>query len=446
MTSSVSFSGLGSGLDTSSIVSALVRAQRAPLDRLNSQVSAVTAQKNTLANLASQVATLASKADALKLASNLSSSTATSSDAAVVSVVTGGGARSGSFDVSVQQLAAAHRSYSNAVSARDQAGLFGTGTISLQIGSGQSVSIDVTSSMTLDDVASAIDNTSGFDASVVFDGSQYRLQIAGTQTGAANAVTLSESGTTLGLTEAANLKQAAVDAQFTVDGIPMTRGKNLVDDALPGVSLSLNKVSTTPATVRVTADSTALKGKLQAMVDAYNTVVNTIRSQSAVVGANNGNKLSNDSTLAGLQRSLAGMISTRVGTGRFQTFTELGLATQKDGTLLLDAAKLDAALTNNRDAVVSLVADDPRTGYVGLGAKLGEIAHGYGDAAGVLQSRVRAMGDRLRGMTTQAAQLQTRIDAYEAQLTTRFAAMENQVNGWKATSSSISNAFKRSSE
>lgn len=441
----ISITGLGTGMDTKSIVSALVEAQSAPLTRLTKQMSLVKTQKTTLTTLASQLTALASKADAFKNPFNLRSSTATTSDASAVTVAVGSAARAGSFDVSVSTLAAAHRSYSNGFTARDQAGLMGEGTITLQSGS-TSTSIDVTSSMTLDDVAAAIDNLEGIDASVVYDGSQYRLQISGTKTGAANAITLSESGTSMGLADGANLRQAAVDAQFTIDGIAMTRSTNLVDDAFAGVSLSLNKVTTTtPATIKVTADNTALTTKLNDMVTAYNAVVKSINAQASVVGADNSGKLTGDGTLAALQRALQGMFSTSVGSGPFKSFAELGIATQRDGTITLDATKLNAALASNRDGVANLLSSNPSTGFVGLGEQLAKVAHQYGDTTGVLPTRVTQMDSRIRAMTTQASQMQARIDAYEQQLNQKFASMESTVNGWKASSNSISNAFKTNS-
>ncbi len=445
MANNIAITGLGSGLDTQSIVTAMVKAQSAPLTRLNAQVGVVTAQRSTLSTLSSQLSNLATKADAMKSIANLRSNTASTSDVTSVAVAVGGGARPGSFDVTVQQLAAAHRSYSNGVAARDQGGLFGTGNIDIQIGAGAPVSIAVTASTTLDELATAIDGVSGLDANVVYDGSQYRLQISGTQTGAASAVTLSESGTTLGLALAGNRKQAAVDAQFTIDGMAMTRATNLVDDAFTGVSLSLTKVTSTATKVTVTADSTAITAKLTDMVNAYNAVVNTIKAQQSVVGADNSKKLTGDSTLQGLQRSLASMMSTTVGSGPFKSFSELGIATQRDGTITIDTAKLNSALSTNRDAVAGLVASNPATAFVGLAEQIGKIAHSYGDASGILPARVTAMDSRIRTMNSQASQIQARIDAYEQQLNTKFASMESQVNTWKATSSSLSNGIKSGS-
>ncbi len=438
MTNNISITGLGSGMDTASIVDALVKAQGAPIDRLSSQVSVVNAQKNTLSTLATHLTTLASKADAMKSAVNLRSNVATSTDTSAVSVAVSGSARAGAFDVVVDQLAMSHRSYSNVVTARDQGGLFGAGSISVQVGSGAAVVVDVTATTTLDDLAASLDNIAGLDASVIYDGSQYRLQVSGTQTGAANAVTLSESGTTLGLADPANLRQAAQNSEFSIDGIDMTRSTNLVDDAFAGVSLSLTKASATPVTINITSDSTGMQTKMKELVEAYNTVVRTIRSQTAVVGANNAGKLSGDSTLASLQRGLSGMMSKQVGAGVFQSFAELGVATQRDGTLTLDSAKLEQALTTNRDAVTSLVASNSTTSYVGLAESLSVLAKDYGGVTGILRSRTTAMDTRIRDMNTQMRQMQARLDAYEQQLNARFAAMESQVNVWKATSSSLS--------
>ena len=61
----------------------------------------------------------------------LLSTTATSSQESAVSVTSSPGAPVGSFNVEVTTLASAERTYSNAFAQKDQAGLIGTGTLTI---------------------------------------------------------------------------------------------------------------------------------------------------------------------------------------------------------------------------------------------------------------------------------------------------------------------------
>ena len=85
--------------------------------------------------------------------------------------------------------------------------------------------ITVDGTDTLDSVAAKI-NSSGarVNAAVIFDGTNYRLQVSGTDSGVDNAVTFTETGTTLGVDDPANELVAAADAVFEIDGLAMTRG------------------------------------------------------------------------------------------------------------------------------------------------------------------------------------------------------------------------------
>ena len=114
---------------------------------------------------------------------------------------------------------------------------------------------------------------SGVDASasVLFDGTSYRLMVASTGTGTAAAAHFTDSGDSLGLSSAANIKVPAQDAIATIDGVDVTRGTNVIDDAVAGVTFTLvspHAVSDASAQVTVALDSDTLKSKLASFVSA----------------------------------------------------------------------------------------------------------------------------------------------------------------------------------
>ncbi len=233
-----SFSGLASGIDTATLISSLVRLERAPIDRLEAKKSDLGSVSRRLGEISKRTDALANAAKDLVGARELLGAKATSTDESKVRVSATGDATLGSFSVEVRALARAERTYSDGVAARDVAGLVGSGTLGVSVG-GVATDVTIEATDTLDDVARKI-NESGADvtASVLNDGTSFRLLVAGRSTGAANAVDFTESGTTLGLTRPENQLVAARDASIVVDGLEITRATNRFSDVVPGVTRS----------------------------------------------------------------------------------------------------------------------------------------------------------------------------------------------------------------
>ena len=97
-----------------------------------------------------------------------------------------------------------------------------------------------------------------------YDGSAYRLQVRGLDTGAANAITFSETGTALDLNgtgataSSGKTVQSATDASLTIDGFTVTRPTNQITGVVQGVTLALTSTTSTPATVTVAGDASSL--------------------------------------------------------------------------------------------------------------------------------------------------------------------------------------------
>src|SRR5262245_52203981 len=124
----VTFAGLSSGLDTTSLVNQLVAAERAPVDAITSRQSDINTQKSILNSLSSALAAFGTVARGMDLASELQPRTAASSDGHVT-VAASSGAAATVHDVRVNQLArgqiTASRTFSSAA-----AGVLGAGSLS----------------------------------------------------------------------------------------------------------------------------------------------------------------------------------------------------------------------------------------------------------------------------------------------------------------------------
>jgi len=427
---------LSSGIDTASLVSQLVAAERAPADAIASKQSDLNTQKSIVNSLSSALAAFGTAVQGMNLSSELQPRTATSSDSHVT-VAASSGAAATVHDVRVKQLARGQITSSRAFSSQ-AAGAFGDGSLSITTGS-STKSISYTSTDSLSDIASKINNA-GTSASVLFDGTSYRLMVAAGGTGTANAPQFTETGDALGLSDPANVKIPAKDAIATIDGIDVTRPTNVMSDAVAGLTLTLVSPHATgdaSAAVTVGLDSTTLTNKLTAMVSAYNAVNSALHVQLDYTGTQKGTStLFGDSALRQLQGALGNVMGSGYGTGANNTIGSIGLTRAKDGSLTLDQSKLASALASNPNAVSDLFV----TG--GFSTAVTNMTTAYTRASdGIFAAKTASLTSRFKDLQTQSDQINTRADALKVQLDKQFTALETAMSSLKSQSSFLTSAF-----
>lgn len=431
----ITFGGLGTGIATQDIVSQLVKSASAPVTRLQQQRALVQVHKDTVSTIKGLVKDLGTKARALDTTAEFMAHSASVSGPAALTAAAGGTASPGTFNVTVSQLAAAQRTHSGTFASSTTAGLFGTGTLGITVGSDTEINLTVDGSTTLASLASDI-NSSGarVRASVIYDGTNYRLLVQGTEAGSTNAVVFDEGALTLGLT---NTVQAAQNAVFEVDGVSMQRASNVVNDAMTGVTLSLSAVSELdvnsdpiPTVVTVSSDVAAMQKTVEDFVAGYNDVAKKLAEQFRWGGAVDKKKLQGDSTLMSLQRQMSGIISTAV-TGSdsdFSVLASIGISTQSDGSLKVDTTKLKKALGDDPVAVSKLFTSD--LGSTGVAERMDELADQFADfAEGRLTLREKALQERMSRIDDDVERQQLRIAKYQARIEAQFSQLEQLVTG-----------------
>jgi flagellar hook-associated protein 2 len=336
----------------------------------------------------------------------------------------------GKYSLSVTQLAKEQRTYSDTIASVGTA-LNQSGTLKLAVG-GTSQDIAIAATDTIDDVIGKI-NGAGLrvSASAFYDGSAYRIQLRGLDTGAANAITVTENGTTFGFNSAGNTKQQAQDAKVTLDGFEVKSATNQITGAIRGVTLALTSETTDTVTLSVDNDPQALSTKLQSLVDSYNAVVSKVKDLSGSLNAQASDpNLAGDFTLRSLTTRLSSALHTTVGTGTYSSLASIGLTVDKTGTLSLDTDKLNTALTADASGVSNLLAgvDNGAQGVMDIVSSTVD-----------LFTRVDTglLVGRSNSLTEQGKDLQTRIDAEDArvnryadQLKKQFTDMDTQVAAW----------------
>ncbi len=189
----ISFSGLASGLDTTSIISQLTNTAQIPITNLNKQITGYNSQTADWQALNTNLAALQSAVKTLSNQATLNVPNASSSNTAAATLTAQVGATLGSHSLSVSQLATAQEVVSTSQSSASTA-LGQSGSFTLN---GKTVQINTTDA--LSDVASKINSAAaGVTASVVDVGTNdYRLTLTSTQTGAANSVAAADTGGTV---------------------------------------------------------------------------------------------------------------------------------------------------------------------------------------------------------------------------------------------------------
>ncbi|HKE00287.1 MAG TPA: flagellar filament capping protein FliD, partial [Planctomycetota bacterium] len=276
----VSFSGIASGIDTKSIVDALVAIEKKPGVLAQQKQDKLKSVAGLYGTLATKLKALKDKAAALKLVSQAAVYVASSSDATKVAATATSGAQPGTHEITVTQLAQAERELGGAKNGGSYGDAdtttVGTGSVTITY-AGTTTAIDVTGK-SLTEVASAINGASlGVSASVMNVGTSespsYKLVVSGQETGSTKSIGIAaDAGVDLEFTQLTT----AQDAELTVDGVPIVRSSNTVSDAISGVTFDLKDEGT--VTVTLTQDSSAVKKKIQDLVDAYNDVVQTLNA------------------------------------------------------------------------------------------------------------------------------------------------------------------------
>jgi flagellar hook-associated protein 2 len=433
--------GLGSGLDVTSIINALVNAKQAGP---KAQIAAQTAQdQNQVAGLTGLGTALSALQSAL---SELTSSTtyttynATLSNTAVGTASTLPNATPGTYDINVGSLAAAQKRLSGAFSST---ATVGTGTLNISVGS-NTIAVPVSSTDTLSSIATSINNAAnnpGVSATVVVGTSGSQLVLTSTKTGVANAFSISASSdSSSGVSSlATSLNTAgsseASDASLTIDGIAVTSASNQVSGALTGVTLNLAATGT--STLTVAQDTSPISSAVNDFVTAYNSyasMIGTLSSYDPTSGT--AGVLLGDTTLASIQRQVSSLISSSVSGNSIGTLANLGITRNADGTMSLDASTLATALSSNPSAVQGLFS-----GTNGLATQLNNTVNNYTSSDGILQTRITSLNANLTSLQTETTALNQRMSVYQQQLAQQYTALGTLISSLNNTSSYLTQSL-----
>jgi flagellar hook-associated protein 2 len=441
MAGTISFGGIGSGMDTEGIVTALVGVERQGQTAIQTKLTATNSSVSNLSSVSSLLSKLKAASDALDTTAEVGSYKATSSNAAIVASASGL-ATPGKYSLVVDKLAKEQRTYSNSIASVGTA-LNQNGTLKVGVGTGDTTDIAISGTDTIDDVIGKI-NSAGLrvTASSFYDGTAYRIQLRGQDTGAANALSITEVGTSLGFGVAANTVQQAQDAQLKLDGFTIKSSTNQVTGAIRGVTLALTNTSTDAVNVTVDNDPDSLKTKLNTLVDAYNAVISKVKDLSGTSSAKaKDSLLAGDSTLRSITSRLSTALQTVTsGTSSYRTLGSVGLSVDRSGKLSVDATKFDKAMAADSSNITKLLS-----GIDGGAQGVMDVISSTVDAftrtgSGILVTRSDGLASTVKRLQSRIDHEETRINRYADMLRKQFTQMDSQVAAYKSQSSYLTSA------
>ncbi len=380
--------GIGSGLDVSGILSQLMALERRPLAVLDTKEAKFQAQLTAYGSLKGALSAFQSAVAALTNPAKFSAVTASLADTTVATATASAAAAPGSYSIETQTLAQAHKLKSATFAATSTS--VGAGTLTIQFGTYSSGTFTLNPDQAAQTITVATSNSSlvgvrdainaanaGVSASIINDGSGNRLVIASKDAGIANALKITVADEDLTNTDNAGLSQLAYDASTggtlnltqtvaaqnataVIDGIAISKASNTLSDVIEGVTLNLLKANT-PATTTLTVarDTAGTQAAVQSFVKAYNDLNKTVTDLSKYDAANKRpSTLTGHATVRSLQTQLRGAFNTALSTagGGLTALSDIGISFQKDGTLKLDSAKLNAVLGDATKDVSTLFA------------------------------------------------------------------------------------------
>jgi flagellar hook-associated protein 2 len=460
----VTFSGLASGLDTEGLINASTEASRATRVKPDQKRVTQLEETNTaITELSKKLETLRSNLRGFTtLSGGGVSKTGTSSKESVVSATAASSASNGSYSVTVDALASNHTfsfdtTYSGSNSAL-QSSLTGAEpaddrTVTFTVGTGseqETVSVEVTDgSYTIQNFVDAFNAASAkARASLVNTGTvgspAYKIVLTSSYEGTEKGlIARSSFGTSLGNLSGYD-ENAATNASLSVTGIgTISRPSNSITDIIPGVTLSLNSLGI--STIKIAEDTASTITRVQDIVDNFNDIVKFVADNNQVTREETGKEVTNtfaplastridDGVLQNLRDALA---STKASGGtQVVIFADMGITTERDGTLKFDATKFQEAVSAEATSVGTIL-----NSFADTTALTGGTIDQYTRFNGLLGVTTDANKTTITDLNQRIAEAEKQIQLQADALRQRYARLESLMSKLQSQQSSLSSAL-----
>ena len=473
-------SGLISGNDYQSMVDQLVEARRIPIDSKQSDMDELDYDLGAWTELQTLAQDLTDTLDTLRgyeLWRNMNVSS-TYESVATASAATAAAEQTYTLNVSTMAAAQSISTGDDLVITDDLVtdGILTSGqSFSIE---GQEVTIEdgetlETLRTKINNAAENMDDDRRVRASIIND----HLVITRELTGADDIVLSDlDSGTVLedlGILSGgviAHERVEGVDAEFTVNGISVTRSSNdVLDDVIEGVTLTLHSTGTTSLTVE--PDREATKEAITAFVDAYNALAEQVDSYTTISMASSSTltqkgELYGDSLATQIDSNLRKFVTDVKTTltesnagftyngdfGIMDSLGDIGIWTENESNLIsiTDEDKLDDMLEYQYGLVEQLFKgyyDSTEVAYVdGVASDFYSYINNISESmTGQIAVRIDALTEKYDTLADEIEEMEDALDDYEQKQWDIFTNMEDALAEMDAQLSYVESAFSSSS-
>ncbi|MBB4843562.1 flagellar hook-associated protein 2 [Paucibacter oligotrophus] len=459
----ISSIGAGSGLPVEEIIAKLMSIERQPVVDLQTKATSLQAKLSSYGKLQSNISALKDAATKLNDPNTWGANLSSSSDASSVSAATNQASVAGTYAVSVSKLAAAQTITGGYIPST--ATTIGQGSLTIELGAWNADNTAFTptagkSAVTInigageDSLTAARDKINaagaGVVASVVSDAQGSRLVLRSANTGASNAFRVSANETAPGPGGGPGLSSLAYDpsngittakvAQYAqsavgkINGIDVVSESNTVSNVIDGLTVNFNKTTSSDVSISVGPDKDAIKKAINDFATAYNSLASFMKDQtkytpkSGTTAASSG-PLQGDSTAIALQgqlRTLASSSSTLGGS--LARFADIGLDPQADGTLKVNAAKLDGAIGNLpalKKMLSGLDSADPTNN--GITQRMAALTSAALSFDGTLNSKQTSLRETINRNGNDQDKINLRLTLVEARMRASYTALDKSM-------------------
>jgi len=231
--------------------------------------------------------------------------------------------------------------------------------------------------------------------------------------------------------------QTARNTDVLVDGVPVQSASNTIEGVVAGVTLKLTGESTSPTSLSVNSDTTTLQSNVQAFVKAYNDLLGYMNTQTKYdESSKTGGPLQGDSGTNNLRMAMRRLESGQSGASTvFDQLYQIGIDTNRDGTLKVDSAKLTTALASPSELSKLFSRNGAGTDDDGFGERIKTWADNLVSFDGSVTTRTQSLQKQLDANSKKQDAFNDKLTRIQAQLQAQYATLDTTM----ANATSLSN-------
>lgn len=441
---SITSLGIGSGLDLNGLLEQLQKGEEKKLVPILERQETQQTKISAYGQLKSALSQFQTAADALN-DSALYESLSTNVGGSAITAAADAEAQPGSYNVTVDTLATRGTLASEGVTAADEAITDADQKLTLNFADGSTQEVDIASGSTLEDIRDTINATedSGVNATIINDGTNFRLALSSSETGAdASIADFSFDGTAPFTSDTTNTLQSGTDAALTVNGIDITSSTNQVEGAIQGVTLNLEEEG--DSTVTVEQDTRVVREAVTSFVEAYNGLKDKIGDLTSFnFETGESGELLGDSTVRTVESRLRGVLGGAVE-GELSILSDVGISHKYDSELgysklEIDQDKLDDAIANNQGALSTFFAGD--TDEAGMAGQINTAVEQLLSSNGRVEGAISGAENLNKSLVEQYTRMEQSIEQTISRYRTQFGQLDGMVAQMNQTSSYLTQQF-----